>query len=115
MLTKTYSEMKNNIQEIVKDAPTVSIISDGWSNLRNEHLVNFILVIPNQKPLFYGFIDCDGESQTSQQIATDSMHVIDEVGAEKVNSIVTDNASSMRGLSKKSILTFFAMAVRHMC
>ena len=47
--------------------------------------------------MFYGFIDCDGDSQTSQQIATDLLRVIDEIGVEKVNSVVTDNDSSMRG------------------
>lgn len=97
LLKKEYFKMKMNVQEIVKEAHSVSIVSDGWSNIRNEHLVNFILIIPNQKPLFYGYIDCDGESQTSVQIASDLIKVIEEIRVEKVSSVVTDNAVTMQG------------------
>ena len=62
LLTKEYMKMKRNVQQIIQEASSVSIISDGWSNIRNEHLVNFLLLIPNHKPLFYDYIDYDGES-----------------------------------------------------
>ena len=96
LLTKEYFKMKTSVKEIVKEAHSVSIVSDGWSNIRNEHFVNFILIIPNHKPLFYGYIDCDGESQTSIQISSDIITVIEEIGAQKVNSVVTDNAVTMQ-------------------
>ena len=97
LLTKAFNKMQCNVNEIIQDATSVSVVSDGWSNLRNEHLVNFILIIPNHKPLFYGFIDCDGQSQTSLQIANDLIKVIEEIGAAKINSVVTDNANTMQG------------------
>ena len=33
---------------LVEKAPVVSIVSDGWSNIRNDHLVNFVVTIPNK-------------------------------------------------------------------
>ena len=95
---RLYWQMRAVQYSIIRKKPSLSIFSDGWSNLRNEYLVNSILVIPNQKPLFYGFIDCDGESQTFLQFVTDLIRIIEEIGSEKANSIVTDNAITIQGV-----------------
>lgn len=100
LLSRVYTDMNESIRQIIADSTNISIISDGWSNIRNEHLVNYILIIPNQKPLFYGITDCDGKSQTSMQVAADLVNVIHDIGAEKVVSIVTDNAPNMRSAWK---------------
>ena len=57
-------------------------------------------MIPNHKPLFYDYIDCDGESQISLQISSDIPRLMEEIGAEKTNSVVTDNAVTMQGAWK---------------
>ena len=65
----------------------MTIVTHGWSNMRNEHLVNYIALIPNRKPLFYGYKDATGFSQTSHQIAGDIIEVIENIGQEKAVAV----------------------------
>jgi hypothetical protein len=88
--------LDDEMKILVRKAKTVSIISDGWSNIRNDHLVNFVVVIPFTKPILFKAIDTSGISQTGECIYKDIKQVIDEIGPEKVSSVVTDNAANMQ-------------------
>ena len=56
----------------------ISIVTDGWSNIGNEHMSNFVLVSPNSPPALHKIVATDGTSQTESfsQIAL----VIKELG-----------------------------------
>lgn len=53
MLDEEYNRIKQANLEKIRKAKCYSIVTDGWSNIRNEHIINFIVVIPNEKPIFY--------------------------------------------------------------
>ncbi len=53
LLTKEYDRLYERGKTFLANARSYSLISDGWSNIRNEHLVNFVLIIPGCKPFFY--------------------------------------------------------------
>jgi hypothetical protein len=111
LLDKTSQNLENEMRIIVENAPVVSIVSDGWSNIRNDHLVNFVVIIPNCKPILYKAIETTEISQTGEAIYQELHKVIQEIGAEKVCSVVTDNASNMKAawkLIKKEYPTMFA-------
>ena len=82
---------------MITSCKSYSLVTDGWSNLRNDHLVNYVLLIPNQKPFFLKSISTAGMPQTADRVAKDIIDVIVDLGAKKCVSVVTDNASNMRG------------------
>jgi hypothetical protein len=76
----------------------LDIVSDGWSNIRNEHLINFVVTFPdNSKPLFIKSIHVGEERQFSVNIAKYLETEVLAIGLEKVSGIVTDNAPNMKG------------------
>ena len=96
LLDKTLKGLDEEMKILVEKAPVVSIVSDGWSNIRNDHLVNFVVTIPNCKPILYKAIETTEISQTGEAIYQELKKVIQEIGPEKVCSVVTDNASNMQ-------------------
>ncbi|KAI3655195.1 hypothetical protein MP638_004560, partial [Amoeboaphelidium occidentale] len=68
-LNKRYLALKEQAQSMLNSAQMYSIVTDGWSNIRNEHL---------------------------DEVAEQILRVIDEIGSKKCVSVVTDNASVMK-------------------
>jgi hypothetical protein len=54
LLTKQSTALKAAINTFVTESEYVSLVSDGWSNIRREHMVNYVLVTPNHKPVLLG-------------------------------------------------------------
>ena len=70
---------------------------DGWSNIRNEPIINFVVSQP--KPIFWKSFRTDLQSHTRKYIATEVLKVIEELKSgcgEMLFGVVTDNASSMK-------------------
>ena len=97
-MDKCYEKYKDLGKKLLDNAPFYSIVTDGWSNLRSEHLVNYIITVPNSKQFFYKALDTSGIRQTSERIAQEIINVAEELGPSKLVSVVTDNASNMRGI-----------------
>lgn len=97
LLNKEYEQLYERGQSFLASATSYSLVSDGWSNLRNKHIVNFVILVPGQKPFFFKSISTVGIPQTAEAIAKEILEVINELGAEKCVSVVTDNAANMRG------------------
>ena len=95
-LDKHYSDLKAKMMSKIHDAQFFNLASDGWSNLRMEHLVNFIIMIPNQKPFFFASLETKAQSQTGENVANSLLEVVRDVGSNKVVSVVTDTASNMK-------------------
>ncbi len=82
---------------IISSSDMISIVTDGWSNLRMEHLVNFVIVSKKHPPILYKTIDTKGKAQTGQEIADTILEVMEELGGiTKVAGIVTDTAANMQ-------------------
>lgn len=78
----------------------MTLTSDSWTNLRGDHIVTFVLKAPDQKPMFYKAINTTGIPQTGAAVADAISRVTDEVGADKIVSIITDNANVMQSAWK---------------
>ncbi|KAE8740028.1 hypothetical protein FOCC_FOCC014473 [Frankliniella occidentalis] len=94
LLGKQYEEISNRVESQVEKAENVSILTDAYSNVRNEGIMAFIVTTP--APLFYHMSVPGTESETSEYVSTELIKVIEKVGSEKVNGICTDNASVMK-------------------
>ena len=73
----------------------MSIVSDGWSDAQRRPLLNF-LAVTEDGPMFLRAINTEGISKTKDYISKKMLAVIDEVGAQNVVQVITDNASNCR-------------------
>ncbi|KAE9521289.1 hypothetical protein AGLY_018308 [Aphis glycines] len=67
---------------------------DGWINIRNESIINFVVTTP--KPIFYKSLPTGVDRHTGEHIAEQSISVIEDIGPRKVFGVVTDNAKNMK-------------------
>ena len=77
---------------------SVELMCDGWSNIRNEPITNFVVSQP--KPIFWKYyFHTDLLSHTGDYIATEILKVIEELECECGNMVfgeVTVNSSNMK-------------------
>lgn len=94
LLDKEYEEVSQFVNEEIRKADFVTVITDGWSNVRNEGIVSYIVTTPT--PIFYKSIETMENRHTALYISEELVKVINEIGAEKVTALVTDNANNMK-------------------
>ncbi|GAU28989.1 hypothetical protein TSUD_391900 [Trifolium subterraneum] len=88
---------KSNIMKLlqpIKDTwveKGVSIVTDGWTDVQRRPLINF-MATSSTGPIFLKAIDGTGEFKDRHFIANLILSVIDEVGAQNVVQVITDNA-----------------------
>jgi len=58
--------MQANISVELNEATTLHLQLDGWSNIRNEGIINFIINKP--EPRFVSFLDTTDNRHTSEYI-----------------------------------------------
>ncbi|VEN58241.1 unnamed protein product [Callosobruchus maculatus] len=90
-----YTSVHAFVEQKIAQADSVAIMCDGWSNIRNESIVNFILTTPT--PILYKILATGKESLTAEYITRQIQEVIDKIGVQKVFGVVTDNAANMNG------------------
>ncbi len=99
LLESTYEETKRSVDRFIQNNQgLMTVVTDGWSNnIRNQHLVNYVLVSDSHPPVLYETVDTTGIAQTGEAIAEEICRVINAVGGpEKVAGVVTDNAANMQ-------------------
>ena len=70
---------------------------DGWSNIRNEPIISFVVSQP--KPIFWKSFHTDVQSYTGEYIATKILKVIEKLESECGEmdfGVVTNKASHMK-------------------
>ncbi len=92
-LEKEYKDLKINLDEWIAKQSEITIISDGWSNQKLQHIVNYVLVNGKDPPMFHSSINTGKIPQTGENIAADIKRVMLNIGVDKVIGVVTDNAS----------------------
>ena len=76
-----------------------TLTGDGWTNIQNRSLLNFIVVTPNE-PVFEAVVDTSGHEKNAQYIADEFIKIIERVGAENVIQIITDSAAGCKAAGK---------------
>ena len=79
------------VKQIIKKADCIAIISDGWSNVCGQGIINF----STPQPVFYKSTDTRDHRHTGLYIADELKAVINDLGPQKVFALVTDNAANM--------------------
>ena len=100
LLDRVYNERNKELEAFLAGAENLTIVSDGWSNIRRDHIVNYVIV--RQKPnftstsYFYRSTCTNGTQQTAKNVFLDLKKVIEEIGDKKICAVVTDNCSVMQ-------------------
>ena len=93
LLDNEYKRITIITNEYMKKSSTISIICDGWTNVRNDSIVNFVITTP--KPIFHKSLPTVDEHHTGEYMSKIIGEVIEEVGPSKVLGLCTDNAPNM--------------------
>jgi len=94
LLNNAYKNVTENVTQQVKKTNLVCITSDGWTNSRSEPIINFMVTTPNL--VFWKAIETKEKCHTGDYIAEQFEIVINEIGANKVAAVLTDNVSNMK-------------------
>ncbi|XP_077219745.1 uncharacterized protein LOC143853935 [Tasmannia lanceolata] len=97
LLDKEQTKMRQALSPLMEDWNThgVSIVSDGWSNQKNQTLIN-IMAASGGRAMFINGHDVSSIDQSAQNIAELLFKAIDYVGPSNVVQVITDNASNCK-------------------
>lgn len=108
LLKEAYQKLTKRLKLKIKNSINISVCSDGWSNIRSEHIINILVLIPNEKPIFMKSVNTAGMSMTGKNIADIIINALIEIGITKISSVVTDTTANMRAawdIIEKNTLT----------
>jgi len=74
----------------------LTLISDGWTNIRGESIINYILVTPMGEAFFQSSEPAGQNSHTGEFLATRLVKVIEDVVPMHINAICSDSAANMQ-------------------
>ncbi|XP_038709524.1 uncharacterized protein LOC120004292 [Tripterygium wilfordii] len=104
--TTLLDECKRSVEKdlvVIKDTwynQGVSIVSDGWSNVKHKPLIN-IIAANSRGAMFMYANDFSGIEKTGNAIAQFLLKAIEEVGPSNVLQVVTDNAANCKAAGKE--------------
>jgi len=94
LLESQYSEMKKKVSEIVLSASHLHLQCDGWTNIRNNGIMNFILSTPH--PVFVKSVATGQNRHTAEYISDEINKVLVEFNPMKFVTLIGDNASNVQ-------------------
>ena len=98
LLNTSYEEMKKKVSSFMKNVEKICLVTDGWSNIRGDSIINFVFTTP--RPIFHKSINATRDSHTGKFIGEELCKVISEIGPDRFAAIVTDNAANMKSAWK---------------
>lgn len=98
LLEKEYGKVNSEVCEALQKASNLNLQCDGWSNIRNEAVLNFIICKP--EPLFVKFLETKTKSHSAEYICEEMAKVIEKYGAKKFFVAIGDNENTMQASLK---------------
>ncbi|XP_013988342.1 uncharacterized protein [Salmo salar] len=94
LLEAEFNRVQGKVKETIEKADSVAVVSEGWSNVQGDGIINYIVSTP--LPLVFKTTDKKDNTHTSTHIADELKAVINDVGPQKVFAVVTDSAANMK-------------------
>jgi len=98
LLNDVFDEVKAECDEQILQANSLTMVSDGWSDINKQSVQNFVICTP--KPLFFDAIYSSEESHTAEWIADKIIQQMEIIGVNKFSAVITDTASVMKAAWK---------------
>jgi hypothetical protein len=89
-----FNRVQVKVKQIIEKADCIAIICHGWSNVRGQGIINYIISIP--QPVFYKSTDTRDNRHTGLYFVDELKAVINDLGPQRVFALVTDNAANMK-------------------
>lgn len=94
LLNTEYLRVQDKVKNKINSAVSLGVMSDSWSNVRNEGIVNFIVTTP--EPVFLKAVAPGTQRETGEYISDELIKVIDTIRPEKTTAVITDNAKNIK-------------------
>lgn len=95
LLDQSYITEAHKLNTLLDSSRNLTLISDGWTNINGEHIVNYSVKAPGNKPLFKCSSNTSGIPQTGKAIADSICEVLNDREPKSL-AVWSDNASVMR-------------------
>lgn len=100
LLADEDERVQAQLEDLVSRARHVSIVTDGWTDRASRSIINFMVVTDRNDVVFWKAVDCSASGQmmthTAENLCNLLKSVVDEVGADKVKGVVSDNAANVQ-------------------
>lgn len=100
LLDKQYNEARGGIDDILSESKNLTLTCDGWTNIEGDGLVHFMIKAPGRQSFLYKSINTSGIVYTSVTIANEICYMMQNVGEDKIDAVVTDNTPVMQAAWK---------------
>lgn len=94
LLDNEYEKMESEISKKLFDAPDLHFQFDGWSNCRNESIIN--CVISHPAPLFVDFIETKANSHNAEYLYNTMKDIMVKYNINKFFVVIGDNAGNVQ-------------------
>ena len=92
-LTKAYKNVKSKVDNWLKRYQFGCLTSDGWSNIKNESVIKYMLV-SGEVTLFLESTQSGEQSHTSEYLAADIARVTISSTQGKISDVIMDNTAA---------------------
>lgn len=93
-LESIYNEMEREITEELKSTNHLHLQCDGWSNRRNEGVINFVIAKP--EPIFVKSLATNSNRHTGEYLSVEIQEVMRTYGTHKFVTLIGDNAKNVQ-------------------
>lgn len=94
LLDQVYGEVRDTVFHKVQGAQKVTLIFDGWTNLRKNGVIHYVASTPS--PVLFEVHEVKAAHKTGEYLAEVTEGVMEKIGPEKVFSLATDSAKDMK-------------------
>ena len=91
---KMVDKVDTKLARVTESRPA-TLVTDGWSNVNKDHLVNYMIVYPGGEA-FLKSVECKNECATASWIYEKTKAVIESFGAKRIFQVVMDNAANCK-------------------
>ena len=115
LLEKAYTDLKEKVDAHLENG-TVCLISDAWSNIKNDSIVNYMATSPSST-LFLESVSTGEQNHDANWIASDIQRLMARYSKTTFAGAVTDNSSANKNaweqLSRKHPSAYFQGCTSH--
>lgn len=98
LLDNEYDSVQDQVKAKILMSSNLALQCDGWTNIRNESILNFVVTTP--EPVLLKTMTTGVEKHTGDYIASELKKCIYDIDPSKVFGVISDNASAMEKAKK---------------
>lgn len=94
LLDEKFDNMQTSLESNLEKSSNMHLQCDGWSNIRNEAIINFIITTP--EPVFVKYLDTKENRHTAEYLCQEIIQVLEKYGVLKFLCLIGDNAANVQ-------------------